>query len=160
MNIRRAKNDDYDAIWAMVEPVIREGETYPLPRDLGREGGLAYWFAPDKDIFVAEQNGHLVGLYYIRPNNQGPGDHICNCGYVTDATLRGQGIAQKLCQHSLEYARQSGYRGMQYNLVVSTNESAVYLWQKMGFRIVGTLPMAFHHPTEGDVEAFVMFQEL
>jgi len=160
MNIRRAKDTDHDAIWAMVEPVIRAGGSYPLPTDLDRAGGLAYWFAPDKDVFVAEQEGKLIGLYYIRPNNQGPGDHICNCGYVTHVEFRGQSIAKKLCQHSLDYARKVGYRGMQYNLVVSTNRAAVHLWKKMGFAIVGTLPMAFRDPSEGDVEAFIMFQKL
>jgi len=144
----------------MVEPVIREGASYPLPRDLDREGGLSYWFAPDKEVFVAEQDGIVVGLYYIRPNNQGPGDHICNCGYVTNTAFRGQGIAAKLCEHSLEYARETGYRAMQYNLVVSTNEVAVHLWKKMGFDVVGTLPMAFRDPEQGDVEAYVMFQKL
>lgn len=160
MNIRRAKEADQDAIWSMVEPVIRAGATYPLPRDLDRDGGMAYWFAPDKEVFVAERDRTLMGLYYMRPNNQGPGDHICNCGYVTNTAFQGQGIASKLCEHSLKQAREVGYRGMQYNLVVSTNEAAVYLWKKMGFEIVGTLPMAFRDPEHGDVEAFVMFQKL
>jgi ribosomal protein S18 acetylase RimI-like enzyme len=160
VNIRRAKDTDQDAIWTMVEPVIRAGTSYPLPRDLDRESGMAYWFAPDKEVFVAEKDGMLMGIYYMRPNNQGPGNHICNCGYVTNVDFRGQGIAAKLCQHSLEQAKKSGYRGMQYNLVVSTNEVAVRLWKKMGFEIVGTLPMAFRDPEIGDVEAYVMFQKL
>jgi len=160
MNIRCAKDIDQDAIWAIVKPVIRAGTSYPLPRDLDREGAIAYWFAPEKEVFVAEQDGIIRGLYYIRPNNQGPGDHICNCGYITDLAFRGQGIAAKLCKHSLEQARKSGYRAMQYNLVVSTNQAAVYLWKKMGFKVVGTLPMAFRDPQHGDVEAYVMFQEL
>ena len=161
MNIRLAEPKDHDEIWSLVKPVLRAGETYPLPQNITREDGLAYWFAKDKTLFVAEdKNGALIGLYYIKPNNQGPGDHICNCGYVTHAAQRGKGIAQKLCQHSLSYAKQAGYRGMQYNLVVSTNAAAVYLWQKMGFRIVGTLPGVFHHPGIGDVDAYVMFQAL
>jgi len=160
VNIRPAIDADYDAIWNMVKPIIRGGRSYPLPRDLDREGSLAYWFAPDKDVFVAEQDNTLVGVYYIKPTNQGPGDHICNCGYVTNTAFRGQGIGAKLCRHSLEYARQSGYRAMQYNLVVSTNEGAMHLWKKMGFEIVGTLPMAFRDPDKGEVEAYVMFQTL
>ncbi len=160
MKIRLATTDDRNEIWRLVKPVIREGETYPLPRDLDRAGGLAYWFAPDKTVFVAEEDGRLVGLYYLRPNTGGPGDHICNCGYAVDPALRGRGIASQLCQHSLNIARQTGYRGMQYNLVVSTNGAAVYLWQKMGFDIVGTLPGVFHHPREGYVDAYVMFQDL
>jgi len=161
MNIRPAQPADHDKIWALVEPVLRAGETYPLPRDISKKDGLAYWFAKDKTVFVAEDaTNTLIGLYYIKPNTQGGGDHICNCGYVTKETQRGKGIAQKLCRHSLEYAKQAGYRGMQYNLVVSTNAAAVYLWQKMGFKIVGTLPAVFHHPGIGDVDAYVMFQAL
>lgn len=160
MDIRRATHKDYDAVWELTKPVIREGKTYPLPRDLDRSGALAYWFAADKDVFIAEVEGIAVGVYYIRPNNAGPGDHICNCGYVTNTKFRAQGIATKLCQHSLDYARKSGYRAMQYNLVVSTNRAAVHLWTKMGFAIVGTLPMAFHDPDAGYVEAYVMFQKL
>lgn len=160
MNIRLATYADHDAIWVLIEPVIREGKSYPLPHDLGREGALAYWFSRDKTVFVAEKDTQLAGLYYIRPNNQGPGDHICNCGYVTNQAFRGQGIATQLCQHSLEIAREQGYLGMQYNLVVSTNAAAVHLWTKMGFEIVGTLPMAFRDPEKGPVEAYVMFQKL
>jgi len=161
MNIRPALTSDHDDVWSLVKPVLRAGETYPLPRDISREDGLAYWFAKDKTVFIAEDHDkNLIGLYYIKPNNQGGGDHICNCGYVTKKTQRGKGIAQKLCLHSLDYAKKSGYRGMQYNLVVSTNKAAVYLWKKMGFKIVGTLPGVFHHPGIGDVDAYVMFQAL
>lgn len=160
MKVRRATVDDYDAVWGLVKPVIREGKTYPLPRDLDRDGAMAYWFSPDKTVFIAEEAGVPVGIYYIKPNNPGPGNHICNCGYVTHAQYRGLGIASKLCEHSLEHARKTGYRGMQYNLVVSTNEAAVHLWKKMGFEIVGTLPMAFEDPEAGYVEAYVMFQKL
>lgn len=161
MNIRLALKSDQDEVWSVVEPVLRAGQTYPLPRDISREDGLAYWFAADKTLFVAEdESGAIIGLYYIKPNNPGPGDHICNCGYVTRLDKRGQGIAQKLCAHSLTYAKNAGYRGMQYNLVVSTNEPAVYLWQKMGFEIVGTQPGVFRHPGKGDVDAYVMFQTL
>ena len=161
MNIRPAKASDSDAIWSIVKPVLRAGETYPLPKDISREDGLAYWFAPEKTLFVAEDESQsLIGVYYIKPNNKGGGDHICNCGYVTKESERGRGIAQKLCAHSLAYAKHAGYRGMQYNLVVSTNAAAVYLWQKMGFKIVGTVPGIFHHPGIGDVDAHVMFHSL
>ncbi|WP_026940785.1 GNAT family N-acetyltransferase [Hellea balneolensis] len=160
MNIRRATQEDYDAVWSLTKPVIREGRTYPLPQDLDKDGALAYWFALDKDVFIAEQGKVPVGVYYIRPNNAGPGNHVCNCGYVTNAEFRGQGIAAQLCEHSLKQARHMGYRAMQYNLVVSTNKPAVHLWTKMGFEIVGRLPMAFQDPVEGDVEAYVMFQKL
>lgn len=160
MIIRRATTSDHDDIWALVEPIFRAGETYPVARDISPEDGLAYWLAPEKTLFVAEDNSKLVGLYYIKPNTGGGGGHICNCGYITSVSERGKGIAKKLCAHSMAIAKESGYRGMQYNLVISTNIAAVNLWKKMGFKIVGTLPGVFNHPDKGDVDAFVMFQAL
>ena len=160
MNIRRATTDDGEAVWRILEPTIRAAETYPLPADMTREAALAYWLAPDHDVFVADDGGRLVGTYYLRPNQRGGGAHVANCGYVTAPDARGRGVARAMCRHSLDHARARGFRGMQFNFVVSTNERAVRLWQDCGFAIVGRLPRVFHHPVHGDVDAFVMFQPL
>ena len=160
MQIRAATPDDNTAIWSVLEPVIRAGETFALPRDMTREDALAYWFAPGHDVFVAEDGGAIVGTYYLHANQRGGGGHVANCGYVTSQRATGRGIARAMCGHSLEHARARGFRAMQYNIVVSTNERAVRLWQAMGFAIVGRLPGAFAHPTLGDVDAFVMYQRL
>tara|TARA_Y100001970_G_C13953062_1_gene709237 strand:+ start:198 stop:701 length:504 start_codon:yes stop_codon:yes gene_type:complete len=158
--IRPAATADKPAIWSILEPVLRAGETYALPRDMTRSEALAYWLADEKQCFVAETEGTVLGTYYLRTNQAGGGEHVCNCGYVTDERSRGQGIARQMCEHSLQTARKLGYRAMQFNSVVSTNEGAVVLWQKLGFDIVGTLPDAFHHPTQGDVDAYVMYRKL
>jgi ribosomal protein S18 acetylase RimI-like enzyme len=121
---------------------------------------LAYWCSADKETFVVEEDGAVVGTYFLRPNQAGGGDHVCNCGYVTSAAARGRGIARLMCQHSLDHARARGYRAMQFNFVVSTNERAVRLWQSFDFTNVGRLPGAFRHPTKGDVDALVMFRPL
>lgn len=160
MQIRAATADDPAAIWSVLEPVIRAGETFALPRDMTREDALAYWFAPDHDVFVAEDGGAIVGTYYLHANQRGGGSHVANCGYVTSQRATGRGIARAMCGHSLDHARARGFRAMQYNIVVSTNERAVRLWQAMGFAIVGRLPGAFAHPTLGDVDALVMYQRL
>jgi L-amino acid N-acyltransferase YncA len=114
----------------------------------------------DKEVFVAEEAGSILGTYYMRPNQAGGGRHVCNCGYVTAADATGRGVARLMCEHSMATARAHGYRAMQFNFVVSTNQRAISLWQKMGFDVVGTLPGAFRHPTHGYVEAFVMYQLL
>ncbi len=114
----------------------------------------------DKETFVAEEDGVVVGTYYMRPNQAGGGRHVCNCGYMTHAATTGRGMARAMCEHSLEYARSRGYRAMQFNFVISTNERAVRLWQSLGFEIVGRLPAAFRHPTHGYVNAFVMYRLL
>jgi len=160
MQIRAATPDDTAAIWSVLEPMIRAGETFALPRDMTREDALAYWFAPGHDVFVAEDGGAIVGTYYLHANQRGGGGHVANCGYVTSQRATGRGIARAMCGHSLDHARARGFRAMQYNIVVSTNERAVRLWQAMGFAIVGRLPGAFAHPTLGDVDAFVMYQRL
>jgi ribosomal protein S18 acetylase RimI-like enzyme len=161
MRIRPVTPADHDALWAVLTPIIRAGETFALPRDLTRDDAIAFWTAPPgNDAFVADEDGAIVGTYFVRPNQRGGGSHVANAGYATAVTATGRGIARAMCAHSLDHARARGFRAMQYNIVVSTNERAVRLWQAMGFAIVGRLPGAFAHPTRGDVDAFVMFQTL
>jgi len=160
MLIRPARPEDRAAIWSIIGPAIRGGETYALDRDMCESDALSYWMGPDKETFVAEEDGLILGTYYIRPNQPGGGRHICNCGYMTSAQATGRGIARQMCLHSLDHARLRGYRGMQFNFVVSSNERAVRLWQSLGFEIVGRLPSAFNHPERAYVDALVMFQAL
>jgi L-amino acid N-acyltransferase YncA len=160
MNVRRAEAADAAAIATIIMPTIREGTTYALDANMSEAEALAYWLGPDKETFLAEKDGAIVGTYYLRPNQAGGGRHVCNCGYMTSATATGQGIARRMCEHSLAYARNQGYRAMQFNFVVSTNHRAVRLWHSLGFETVGRLPLAFQHPTEGYVDALVMYRQL
>jgi ribosomal protein S18 acetylase RimI-like enzyme len=160
VTIRRAGDNDRDAIWRILEPVIRAGETYTLPRGFEREQALQYWFGEPHEVFVAENEGRVVGTYFLQPNQRGGGSHVANCGYVTAVDLFGRGIARAMCAHSLEYAAGQGYRAMQFNFVVSTNDRAVRLWNSCGFEIVGRLPDAFLHPVAGFVDALVMYRRL
>jgi ribosomal protein S18 acetylase RimI-like enzyme len=157
--IRPATPADHDAIWEILEPMLRAGEAYALPRDMTREAALAYWFAPTNEVFVAEIES-IAGTYLLKANAPGGGAHVANCGYVTAARATGRGIARAMCLHSLARARERGFRAMQFNFVVSTNTRAVALWETLGFAIVGRLPGAFAHPTLGDVDAFVMYRAL
>ena len=160
LTIRPATPADHDALWAILEPTIRAGETYTLAPDLPRAQSLAYWFAPTNQPFVAEQEGQILGTYFLRTNQQGNGSHVANCGYITHPQSTSRGIARAMCAHSLDLAKAQGYRAMQFNFVVSTNHRAVRLWQSLGFEIVGRLPAAFHHPTAGFIEALVMYRSL
>jgi len=160
MNIRMAQAGDAGAIWRVIGPTIRAGETYALDRDMSEADALAYWLGADRETFVAEEGGEIVGTYFLRANQAGGGRHVCNCGYMTSAAATGRGVARAMCQHSLEYARGLGYRAMQYNFVVSTNGRAVALWQAFGFEIVGRLPGAFEHPSLGFADALVMLRRL
>ena len=161
MLIRAASpHADSDSIWPILEPTIRAGETYTLPPDMPRQSALDYWFAPQHEVFVAEENGQIVGTYFLQPNQQGGGSHVANCGYITAPWATGRGVARAMCTHSLDRARARGFKAMQFNFVVSTNKRAIALWQSFGFEIVGRLPAAFHHPAEGYVDAFVMYRSL
>jgi ribosomal protein S18 acetylase RimI-like enzyme len=160
LTVRAADSTDHDAIWAILEPVIRSGDTYTLPNNLSREETLLYWFSAGHEVFVAEQDDIVLGTYFLKSNQRGGGSHVANCGYVTASFATGRGIASAMCLHSLDHARARGFKAVQFNFVVSTNERAVRLWQKHGFRIVGQLPKAFLHPKQGYVDAYIMFRAL
>jgi len=158
--IRAATPADDDAIWRILEPTFRAGETYPIRRDVSRAEALAYWRTPGHAVFVAEDGSAIVGTYYLRANTKGGGDHVANCGYMVAPAAYGRGVARAMCAHSLDEARQHGFAAMQFNFVIASNSRAVALWQSMGFAIVGHLPGAFRHPTLGHVDALVMFRTL
>jgi GNAT superfamily N-acetyltransferase len=128
--------------------------------DASPEEALHWWTAGKEAVFVAEENGGLLGMYYLRTNQLGNGSHVANAGYLVADSARGKGLASALCTHSLEEARRRGYLAMQFNFVVETNDTAVRLWQKMGFQILTTVPKAFRHPSRGLVGAHVMWQWL
>jgi L-amino acid N-acyltransferase YncA len=160
MQIRPATANDHEAIWRILEPVLRAAETYTLPSDMSREDALAYWHSTGHEVFVAEENGEILGTYYLRANQKGGGAHVANCGYMTAPWATGRGVARFMCEHSLALAKSRGFRAMQFNFVVSTNERAVRLWQSLGFETVGRLPQAFLHPSLGVVDALVMYRQL
>lgn len=160
MQIRPATLEDREAVLSIVKPVLAAGETYTVDTDLDDDGVLAYWFLPSHSVFVAEDEGQILGTFYLMANQGGNGAHIANCGYMVSPTAQGRGIAHTMCLYSLELAKERGFRGMQFNHVVSTNTRAVALWQSLGFAIVGTLPKAFNHPSHGYVDSYVMFRAL
>lgn len=161
IKIRRFRMEDWPEVWRILEPVFSAGETYTFPTDLDSSAAFERWVTKPMNTFVAEDaEGKILGTYFIKPNQEGGGSHVCNCGYVTSVNARGKGVASEMCLHSQVTAIEEGFKAMQYNFVVSTNEGAVRLWQKHGFEIVGTLPKAFDHPSEGLVDAYVMYKWL
>ena len=160
VKIREASRADLEGIWPIFEEVIRAGETYPYPMETCRADCLHYWFDVTDKAYVAELAGRIVGTYHIMANKPGLGGHVCNCGYMVAADMRGLGIGRKLGEHSLAAAVELGYKAMQFNLVVATNEASMSLWPKLGFEIVGRLPGAFKHAGKGYVDAYVMYKIL
>lgn len=160
MQIRPVTQDDIPAVLDIVAPILRAGDTYAIDTDMTDDDVIAYWMGKDKVTLVAEEDGAVVGTYYIRQNQGGGGSHVCNCGYMTAPAAGGRGIARRMCEDSLLRAKDLGYRAMQFNFVIASNAAAVHLWPQLGFEIVGRLPGAFMHPTLGETDALVMYRKL
>jgi L-amino acid N-acyltransferase YncA len=160
LTIREATDRDRDAIWEIFRATVTPGDAFVYDPTTPREEAEAYWFATGTRTYIAEQNGRVVGSYILRPNRPGLGNHVSNAGFMVDPAARRLGVGRAMGEHALEEARRLGYRAMQFNFVIATNESAVRLWQQLGFSIVGTLPGAFRHARDGLVDAYVMFRSL
>ena len=160
MTIRESTLNDHDGIWEIFEHVIKPGDTYAFDPDSKREDLPKLWFAPGMKVYVAEENGKILGSYFIKPNQAGLGAHIANCGYMVRPEARGRGLGKQLFDHSWLVAKELDYKGMQFNFVVSTNRVAVKLWKKLGFKIIGTIPKGFNHQQLGYVDAYIMFREI
>ncbi|AGI66884.1 GCN5-related N-acetyltransferase [Octadecabacter antarcticus 307] len=169
MQIRPATDADWPAIWGVLRPVFRAGETYAIDRDISEDAARALWMDAPAATYIAEdrfaqdcfvQDRAVLGTYFIKTNHQGGGRHVCNSGYVTARAAQGRGIAAKMCDHSQLAARDLGYTAMQFNMVLASNAGAVRLWQRLGYDIVGTLPLAFNHPILGLVDGLVMWKAL
>ena len=161
MEIRRAdKQTDFDKVWDIFKNVISTGDTYVFDPNTPKDSLHNHWFAVYMSTFVAVDNDEILGTYIIKPNQIDLGNHIANCGYMVNPKHHGHGIGKLLCEHSIKFAKESGFSGIQFNIVVSTNESAVKLWQKFGFDIIGMTPKGFRHKTFGLVDTYIMYKDL
>lgn len=160
MLIREATVRDWDAIWPIYSEVVSAGDTYAYPSDTDKQTAEQTWMQKPRKTFVVEENGQVLGTYYLVTNQDGPGSHVCNCGYMVSSAARGKGLATTMCEHSQVIARELGYKAMQFNFVAASNKGAVRLWHKLGFDTVGVLPKAFNHPQQGLVDALVMYKWL
>ena len=163
--IREATAQDWPALWEILEPVVRAGETFTWDRDTTEDQARAKWFktAPGQ-TFVAVGTGGLDGVVLgtgeLHANQGGAGSHVANAGYMVRSGHGGRGIARALCAYSLDAARAAGFRAMQFNAVVESNVRAVAAWQAMGFETLATIPEAFQHPQLGYVGLHVMYRKL
>ncbi len=189
INIRPYKTSDSESIWNIFHAVIQGGDTYTFLPDTPQEEALEYFTGKkyrdnfchagesqhpsldsglrqnDKDknstkCFVAEVDGKIVGMYALRKNRKGLGDHIGNVSYMVFPDFHGRGVGKALGLHSIEQAKKEGYLALQFNFVVSTNTPAVNLWRSLGFEIIGTVPNGFRHSKLGLVDVYIMYRDL
>jgi len=158
--VRAAGPSDDEAIWRVMEPIIRAGETYPLASDMTKADALAYWNGPEDETFVVEEGSEIIGTYHLRPNWSGPGAHVANIGYMTSSAAVGRDVGRRMVEHSLQQAREKGFKAVLFNFIANTNERAVNLYKSFGFDTIGTVPLAFLHPKRGYVDVLMMFKTL
>lgn len=160
VEIRALRDSDWPAVWRLLQATFAAGDTYSFAPDSGEAEIRKVWVEMPTATFVAVEDDKLLGTYFIKPNQPGLGAHVCNCGYVVAPESQGRGVAAAMCEHSQRFALERGFRAMQFNLVVSTNDRAVRLWERLGFVVVGRLPGAFRHRVLGYVDALVMYKTL
>jgi L-amino acid N-acyltransferase YncA len=157
--IRPITAADHEMVWQIFHEVVAPGDTYAFAPDTTRDEAIRLWVDVPQATYVADDDGSIVGTYFLKPNQPGLGSHVCNAGYMVKRAARGRGLGELLCQHSLAEARRLGFRAMQFNFVVATNP-AVRLWTKMGFSIIGRLPLAFREANGAYGDALIMYQLL
>lgn len=160
LQIRPAIQADLDAVWQLWKEVMDQQVYFPYDDSYTRAQIEESWVNLGNSIFVAEKDASILGAYILKPNQPGYGSHIANAAYMVDARVRGQQIGGRLCAHSIAAASNLGYRGMQFNLVVSTNKAAIRVWQQHGFEIIGTIPGGFYHQDLGYVDAYIFFRNV
>ena len=160
MNIREAVSSDFESIWPIFHEIVSAGDSYGYAVNTTKQEAENIWLSSPRKTYVFEENGEILGTYYLKTNQSGPGNHVCNCGYMVSSNARGRGLATAMCEHSQKIAIELGYKAMQFNFVAATNEGAIKLWLKLGFETVGRLPKAFNHPEHGFTDALIMYKWL
>jgi len=160
VQISEITKSDFEVFWPVFKEVVLAQETYAFDPKIDFETAYNLWCLSPHKSFVIKENGLILGSYYIKANALGPSSHISNCGYMVSPESRGKGVARKLCLHSQQVAKELGYSAMQFNSVVSTNEVAIKLWEKLGYNIIGTIPNAYKHKKLGLVDSYIMHKQL
>ena len=142
MLIRAYKEQDLEEMIRIWNEIVEEGIAFPQEECLGSESGKAF-FAAQTYTGVAEDNGQILGLYILHPNNVGRCGHICNASYAVASGLRGRHIGEKLVLHCLRQAAEEGFKVLQFNAVVESNVHARHLYERLGFVQLGTIPGGF-----------------
>lgn len=158
MEIRELTETDWPAVWPILRDVVEAQETFAFDPSMTSAQAHDLWveFPPGLTVVAIEAN-RVVGTAKMGPNRPGPGSHVSTASFMVAADARGLGVGTAMCRFALAWARQRGYAGMQFNAVVESNHSAVELYRRLGFTVIGTVPGAFAHPALGHVGLHVMY---
>ncbi len=160
LSARIANDEDEEALWGILEPMVRKGGTYVFSLDKTQESMMGYWMGTDKTTFVVEKEGVVVGTFYLKANQEGLGDHICNAGFVVSRYAEGQGVGRWMGEFAQAAAKSRGFLAMQFNFVIKSNKKAVHLWKSLGFSVIGEIPEAYRHPNLGLVSSLIFYKKL
>ena len=163
MLIRDATDDDWPQMWAFMHPIAAAGETFSWHQDISEEQARQRWMReqpPGRTVVAVADDGTVLGTAVSGPNHEGPAAHVATASFMVDPTAGGRGVGRALGEHVLEQARADGFRSMQFNAVVETNDVAVGLWRRLGFEVLCTVPQAFEHPVHGYVGLHIMYRWL
>lgn len=160
LTIRETVPAERRAVWQIIKEVIAGGDTYTFAPDSSEDEMMAFWFSPEKYNYVAVLDGEVVGTYWLKANQPGLGSHVGNGGYMVSSKAKGKGVGRAMAEHSIDEARRLGFKSIQFNFVVKSNEAAVNLWKSVGFRVIGEIPNAFNHSKNGLTNAYIMYREL
>jgi RimJ/RimL family protein N-acetyltransferase len=161
MEIRDIVHSDWAAVWGFMRQILAAGDTYCWPTDTSEEAARAWWTGkPGGRVFVAIDDGAVVGTAELHPNQPAASSHVANAGFMVSPSATGRGVGRALAHRVLEAAEEAGYAAMQFNAVVETNEHAIRLWESLDFTILATVPEAFRHPDRGLVGLHIMHRFL
>jgi len=160
LNIKLAQEIHYQEIWNIFHNIVKAGDTYVYDPNTTQEEALAIWCSPIVTTYVATLDDKVMGTYIIKPNFPGLGSHIANCSYMVSDQARGLGVGRAMAEHSIKLAKELGFIAIQFNIVVSSNETAIKLWQALGFEIIGTTLKGFNHQKLGYIDSYIMYKSL
>ena len=160
LDVKKITEDDFDEVWTLIKKIITKGDTYVFSPETKKNQMLSYWCSKSNHTYIVQNDGKLVGTFLIKDNQPGLGSHIANAAFMTEPDETGKGVGRLMSEFALKEAKNLGYSAMQFNFVVKSNSRAIRLWKKLGFLVIGEVPEAFNHATEGLTNALIMYRKL
>ena len=157
MVIRPYADQDLDTMIMLWNEVVEAGNAFPQTEPLTRD--TAETFFAEQSLSAVADDGQVVGLYILHPNNVGRCGHIANASFAVDQKLRGHGIGRQLVSDALRRLKDYGFRGLQFNAVVKSNETALKLYKDLGFTSIGVIPGGFRNKENIYEDIYIFYHE-